>query len=284
MLDGVDCGFVHSAEGGGVRGEVVAQRGPDYFDRKHLANLLYEELVLRLDFSLHRTVYTWVAETLTGRAPRRDVSLADVDRDGKVSSQRDFSHVLVTEVGFPALDGSSKDPAYLTLRLAPEYTRTGTPTARPGKPSPGIPWRTGDYRLEIPGLDCTKVRAVGALTVVQAPGSDSTGEGRDPARLPTRLVFPDLTLTLPESSAQTWLAWHDDFLLKGNNTGENERQGTLTFFSSDQRAPRALGAVHLVNLGIFRLEPRPDPTGERTAELTASLYCERLELAFNLEA
>jgi len=91
---------------------------------------------------------------------------------------------------------------------------------------------------------------------------------------PTRLAFPDITLTLP-GSAPTWQDWHDDFLVKGNNTAANERQGTLTFLSDDLR--HELGTLSLVNLGIVRLEPA-ESAGGRSSELRASLYCERIEL------
>jgi hypothetical protein len=61
--------------------------------------------------------------------------------------------------------------------------------------------------------------------------------------------------TLTEASAQTWLDWHEDFLVKGNNDSAHERNGKLSFLSPDYQ--HVLGEVRLFNLGIFRLEPAP---------------------------
>ena len=277
LLDDIECGIVHSAEGGGIVGEVVSRRGPDYFDEKHLANLRYEELVLQVDLSLHASVYAWVAGTLTGGRPRHKGAVAELARPGAPLRQREFFGALLTEVTFPALDASSKDAAYLTLKLAPEYTRTNPPAGKPNPPATtGSPLRRGSFRLEIDGLDCSRVHEVGALTVRQVREPD-TGEGRDPDLLPTRLVFPDLSVALSESGAQTWVDWRDDFLVRGNNTAAHERQGRLSLLAADGK--RVLAELRLVNLGILRLEPVQSSAGDR--ELAASLYCERLELTVN---
>ena len=107
---------------------------------------------------------------------------------------------------------------------------------------------------------------------------DDVGEERIAVKEPTRIEFPNLRVTLAASGADTWTAWFDDFVVKGNNDQGKERNGKLTFLSADLKTP--LGVVSFFNLGIFRLEPEPQRAGvEAIARVIAGLYCERMELA-----
>jgi hypothetical protein len=275
-LDGVDCGFVRSVEGGSAVADVVAERGPDYFDRKRLGPLHFEEFVLQVDLSLPPALSAWVAGTLTGKAPRCDGSVIEIGPRDEVRSQRDFFGALLTQVTIPALDASSKEPGHLTLAFAPEQARSVTPTVQPGAPGPGrIGWQPRNFRLDIDGLDCSHVSSIGALSIRNVLQS-GVGEQRDPAMTATRLVFPDLTVTGP--AAPSWLDWADDFLIKGNHGSANERQGSLTFLSADLR--QVLGVLHLTGLGIFRLDRASGNARDgHDTRLTAGLYCQRMELS-----
>jgi phage tail-like protein len=122
-LDGIPCGFLHSVEGGAIRADVVAVPGQSYFDEKHLGQLRYEDFVVRLDLSLEKAVYDWITDTWNGKWRRRDGSIVAVDVQLKAVSEHQFFQALLTEVTVPAMDAASKDPAYLTMKFAPEYTR-----------------------------------------------------------------------------------------------------------------------------------------------------------------
>ena len=96
--------------------------------------------------------------------------------------------------------------------------------------------------------------------------------------MPRSPEFPTLRVTFPQTDADSWTKWFDDFALKGNNDRSQERSGKLTFLASDRKAP--LAELSFFNLGIFRLGPTPWQAGvEEAARLTAELYCERMELA-----
>jgi hypothetical protein len=238
-LDGVDCGFVQSAKGGGVSADVVTRRGLDGFDEKHLGALHFEEIELQVDIPPHLAVHEWLSDMLQGRATRRAGSVFGLAGSGAAASRRDFFAALLTQVTFPALDASSRETGLMTLKFAPDYTRTtGADRPRPDD-GPRNQWRTSSFRLRIAGLDCTKVHRVGAFSISQVIDTGASGEGREGEVTQPRLVFPDLFVTLAESSARTWLDWHDDFLVKGNNSSTNERQGTLTFLSTDMKLPLA---------------------------------------------
>jgi hypothetical protein len=58
---------------------------------------------------------------------------------------------------------------------------------------------------------------VDSFTVKQSVAVDDIGVSRDYLREPTKLEFPNLKITMMESSATTCFDWFVDFVVKGNN-------------------------------------------------------------------
>jgi len=278
-LDGLESGFLKSVEGGAVAADVIAERGHAYYDEKRIAAVRYEPVTLGLDVSLGRAVYDWIADMWTGKAQRHDASVIAVSAQLKAVSEREFLQALITEVTIPAADAAAKDPAFLAVKLAPQYVRSkpgsgATVKASATKQKAFLP---SNFKLEIDNLDCSKVSKVDSFTVKQLAAESSVGEVRIATKEPSRVEFPNLRITLAESSAPTWSAWFDDFVVKGNNDAAKERGGTLSFLTPDHKS--SLAEIKLFNLGIFRLAPEPHVAGaEQIARVQADLYCERMEL------
>ena len=283
-LGGVPCGFLRSVEGGAIGAEVVSVHGQTYFDEKHLGRVRYEDFAIELDLSLDAAVYDWIANTWTGKHQRRDGSITIVDAQLKARAENEFFQALLTEVTVPAMDAASKDVGFLTVKFAPEYTRMkkGSGATVKSSTTKQKAWQASNFKLEIDGLDCTKVSKIEAFTFKQTIVRDDIGEVREAVREPSRLDFPNLRISVAESAAQTWSDWFDDFVVKGNNDATKERQGKLTFLAPDLK--KALGEVAFFNLGLFRLEREPQLAGvETVSRLRADLYCERMELSVTVK-
>src|SRR3954451_16659309 len=63
-----------------------------------------------------------ITDTLPGKSARKDGAIVAADFDFKAVSRAEFFTALLTEVTFPSLDAAAKDPAYMTLKFAPEHT------------------------------------------------------------------------------------------------------------------------------------------------------------------
>lgn len=282
-LDGVSCGFVKSVDGGGITAEVVHEpSGPSYFVKKHIGPLKYEDFTLQIGLSMAKVVYDWIAASWAGNTMRKNGAIIAADYKLQARSTREFFNALITETTIPAMDAGSKEPAYLTLKFAPEHTRfkkaSGKVTGVGGKGTQKL-WLPSNFRLEIAGLDCKKVSRIEALTVKQQIIAGDMGGGRDYQKEPGRLEFPNLKIALPESAAQTWMDWHEDFVIKGNNDESREKQGALVLLASDRK--QELARVNFYNLGIFRLAPeKPGASSDRIKRLTVELYCERMEWVY----
>lgn len=279
-LDGVKCGFLRSVEGGEVTAEVIEERGAGPFVAKHLGSPKYGEIDMEIGFSVGRPVFDWISATLQGNHQRKKGALLACTHKLEVQSQTDFHEAVVAEIGFPACDAASKEPGYLTLRIAPEYLRTRKGDGRRmagefGKGEQKL-WLPGNFRLEIPGLDCSRVSRIDPMVVKVARAKESVGDRRDHELAPARLDIPNLRITLAERTVESWAAWHEDFVVNGNNGQEFEKSGSLVFLSPNRKDE--LARLDLFNLGIFRLAQERGAAADQASRAVAELYCERMEM------
>jgi phage tail-like protein len=280
VLDGVKTGFLKSVEGGGPVAEVISEpQGSSPYFKKHIGPVGYEPFALRFALSIANDVYDWINASWTGNYQRKNGAIVTTDQELTAVSQREFFNALLTETTIPALDGSSKEPGYLTITFAPEYTKTSKASGKVAAPTNNKQklWLPSNFRVTIDGLDCTKVRSVESFTVKQSVVTDDIGDARDYQKEPGKLEFPNLAITLMESSAESWFDWFESFVIKGNSEDKKEKNGSIAFLAADLK--QELLRVDLFNLGIFKIAvDKSDANADRVATVTAHLYCERMEL------
>jgi phage tail-like protein len=284
-LDGVFVGWLQSAEGGYAYSDVVAEQvGPDFIQRKHIGNVKYEEITLKVGANMTQPFYQWLKDTLEGQHIRKSGSVIFTDYDSREVQRLSFTNALITEIGFPALDAASKDPAYLTIKFAPEAARrvkgSGVPVKFPPVGSKQKQWLPANFRLRIDGLEraTTRINKVEALTVKQKVVTDAVGEFRDYEIEPTKLEFPNLVMTISEVDADAWYDWHESFVIQGNNGTEAEKGGRLEFLSPNLK--EVLFSLQFSGLGIFKLAPEKSEAGaEQIRRVKAELYVERISLS-----
>jgi hypothetical protein len=281
-LDGVSAGWLQDTAGGGVVADVVNEKiSAASFTKKHIGQPKYEDIAVQVGFSMSKAFYDWFAASWKMNYARKDGSITAADFNLEARQERQFFNALITEVGIPACDGSSKEPAYLTIKFAPEYTRTRKASGKVQSPlsTNQKMWLPSNFRLEIDGLDCTKVNKVDAFTIKQTVATDDVGDQRDPNREPSGVEFPNLRVTFASSSGQTWADWYDDFVIKGNAFDSQEKSGRLLFLTPNLQG--ALAEITFFNMGIYALQDGVfDPVDEPSARMRAELYVERMEFHF----
>jgi T4-like virus tail tube protein gp19 len=281
-LDRQNAGFVKSFEGGAVAAEVVEEpAGATPFIKKHLGQPRYEDIILSLPFSMSSPVYEWIADSWEMTNQRKDGSLTACNYKLQATSKLGFFDALITETTIPACDAASKEAAYLRLKITPESLSFSKASGNVG----GISkfeykgWIPSAFKLTIEGVDCSKVSKIDSFTVKQTVLFDEFGEEREITKTPAQVEFPNLRVTLSESGAQSWLDWHEDFVIKGNNDDTKEKNGRLSFLTPTLKDE--LAAIKLFNLGIFRIAPeKSEATKDQLKRVTADLYCERMELEY----
>ncbi len=280
-LAGVNQGIVQSFEGGSAVGDVVVEKiGPDHIAHKHLAGVKFDDITVTVGTGMGKGLYEFVKATFDLRHDRYDMAVKRTDFNQNVTWEMDAFHTLVTGVGFPELNAASKDVGRLTIKFSPEYTRikpgSGKLSHSPNKPKQ---WITSNFRLTIPGLDCTRVSKIGALSLTLEAATNAVGEQRGYLKDPVGLNVPNLVVTLGEQGAQTFVDWQKTFLIDGKNGQDQEKEGTLEILGPDLK--EVLFTLKFHGLGIFRLAADKYQSGvEQVREVTAEMYCESMEFAY----
>ena len=265
------------ADGGDTYSDVVTVRSSeDPVKHKHIGQPKYEVSSVRASLDTGLDYATWIVDTANFAHPRRSGAIVSADINGAVKARRQFTNALITEIKIPALDAASKDAGFLKVTWRPEHAADGSAKGTFAFASKQKPWTEASFRLEIDGLDCTKVARIEEITITQAVLEVRDGESRFPTLTAGDVDFSDLVVTIAASGLSTWQQWFDDFVVKGNSTSSNEKNGTLTFLTSDLKTE--LGVLQLHHMGIYRLDPDNEPTTthEGISRGKASLYVDQM--------
>ncbi len=253
-LEGTSAGFLKSVDGGATYAEVIEEAaGVDAVPQKHIGAPQVEDFRLEIGVPVPKPLADWLSASWSGKYERKSGAVVSLDFNYQPVARREFENALLTEVGFPACDGSSKTAATMVLKLSPETARDAAASGNvaAGTSKTQKTWLPANFRLEIDGLECKRVSRIDPFTVKQQVAADAVGESREYVKQPGKLEFPNLKVTFSAADTHSWAAWFDDFVLKGRSGQENEKSGTITFLASDLTT--TLFSVRLFNLGIFRL-------------------------------
>jgi len=275
-LGGQFAGFFNSFEGGDATCDVITEKlGADGLAHKHLADVKYEDMLLEFGADMPVLVHDWIVGTLARNYAAQDGAIIALDMRSQPSWRLEFSRAMIRRITFPALDASSKDPGLVHLTLAPEVTRLppGSGQIAAATTSTSKPWLAQNFRLQIDGLDCTRVDSIESLTIDYDLESDATEAFREPKKAPVQSI-PNLVFTFAESTDDTIVKWHEDFVIKGNNGAQSEKNGTLQFLVANMSD--AILTLAFQNLGIFRLRRVND--SRSIARFRAEMYCEAIGL------
>jgi len=259
--------LLRDASGGSTFANVVRQSGPnDHFARKSLGGARIEDFVVNVTTPSSSGLVQWIAASWGPKTSTRSGAVLTCAADSTIVGEQAFDGALISETTMPTLDGSSKQPAALTVRFV---AATTLPTISPGGklvlPVGGaVPkqWFPSLFRLEIAGLDCTKVSRIDEFTV-----------RRD---FKSPIDFPDLRIFLSMVSAQAWIEWHKRMVIDGRGGDKEEKVGTIRLLTADFKTE--LARIELAGLGIYQLKPEwpvPDAAPQR---LVVDLYCEQMTL------
>jgi len=277
-IEGVDAGLVSRLSGGSPTADVVIERpAAENTVGKHVAGVKYEDITFSTDLS-SKPLSDWISATLKSQFVRKNGSVVAADLNYRVVEELQFFNALISAVTFPALDGASREAAAVTVSIGPEYTRPKAGSGGTIGTSSRLQkrWLASNFKFEMTGLDGSRVSHIDPITIAQKSTENPAGELRDYEKAPAGLVIPNVVLTLPEASGQTWAAWLDDFLVKGNNSNDKERNGSIVYL--DDTRQTELARLNLFNCGIIRLASKAENAVEGIRRLQAELYCERMEL------
>ena len=276
FLDGEMAGWLQSVEGGQAAGDAIAGKLGQYpVEAKHIAGVKYEDIRLSCGTGMSPHFYEWIKAATDSQYERRNGQIVTCDENFKAMSALDFSNAIITEVGFPALDAASKDAAKMTIKIRPEWTRINV---RPGGSVSGMintkaqkKWLPANFRLQIAGLDCTRVNKIEAITVKQKVVENPVGTSRGYQKGAANVEVSKLVFTLPEAQAESFYKE-----AVGKRGPGNGKTGQLDYLSEDMR--ESLFTLKFTDLVVVSLTS--DKTGagnEAIRRVKVEMYSERMQ-------
>jgi hypothetical protein len=269
---------VKEASGGAAYGEVVSEQlGPDHVTRKHIGAVRYEPISLKVGADMSKALMTWTSDTLNLKFTPRNGAILGLDGAAKEQSRRMFYNGLLSDIVFPELDAESKEAAYISLKISPEYTRLAPASGATVSPA-AVPAQKATmesaFRLSIDGLDTTHVSKIEALGVKLKIGTDQVGVVREPTKAAANLEIPNLVFYVSESHSDSIAKWHEDFVVKGNNGEDKEKSGRIDMLSPSGQVVYSLELQHL---GITRFTPEPVAATDAMRRIRVEMYVEQIK-------
>ena len=289
MLDGSEpAGIVKSVEYGGTKGELLAQPvGGMPWKTKHIHNPTNDPFTIQIGMSMSKDFFAWVAKSWAGQVERKNGSVITYDADLKPMFEYVFKNALILETTVPALDATSNENGYLTVKIQAEEVENhfdpGGSAIQPVTPSRQKLWSPSNFRFDIDhlsGYDARRVNKIDQFVVKQNVKPVSTGPDWMYQIEPTSLEYPNLAVTFSMVSAKPWFDWHKEFVQGGKNMAKNEKTGAITLYSQDLKTE--LLSIDLRSLGLVNLAmEKSDATNAQVRRVKAEMYCE--EMIFNFK-
>lgn len=274
--------WLFSVEGGHATANVVAgAERPEHIRAKQIAGVKYEDISLRAN---PEDVAGFLKEVMA-RRDRMNGKIVSANFDYKEESELDFFNALPTEIGLPPFEAASKEACYVSLTLAPEFTRSVTMKAGPpvgAGPSSKGPERAclrSDFAVAIDGLPdgSRHVTSVDGIVLKRKGAGNPAGALPSAQARPTAWEFSNITLTVPESHAQEFAEWHKRFVIEGNDGPQKEKTMTVTLLSPGRT--HVLLELHASHVGILKFTPEKVEAGsENIRRVKVELYVRNWEV------
>jgi len=278
-LDGAIAGYIKSVSGGNMKGNVaVHQLGPDNVQKKHLATVECEPITCEVGMGMTKGFWEWIEASFLKKHEWRSGEIVAANFDYEAQSARVFTDAHISEITIPALDGSSKEPAYMTIKFDPERIRF---QKRNGEKldskiaNKTKKWLCCNWRFELGDLPCKRLAKIDSFTWKQAIIKDEVGMFREATKHPAKVEVPNLKLTISMADIEAWRTWHETFVIDGKCADTDELTGSITFLGPDLN--EVLATIELDHVGIISMqEAKKEANKEEVARFEVELYVEAM--------
>nr|HEX4314182.1 phage tail protein [Kofleriaceae bacterium] len=272
--------YLRSVEGGFAHAAVVDEAiGSQWAHVKHAATVDIEPLSIELGLAGAGDILDWIAASWRREPARRSGQVTHATFDLQPTLVHELYDALVVETTFPALDGASKEAAYLKVKLQPERVSVrpvvAGPPLLPGAATDQKRWVPSAFRLVLDGIaGLEHASKLDAFTIKQGTKKLYVGGERFPQVEPTKLEFPNLSGQIALAHADDLLAWHDRAVVGGDVA---ETSGALELLTPDRR--EVLLRIALYEVGLFDLQvAQAQANADAIKRVKFQLYVGRMEL------
>lgn len=240
--------YLKSLDGGFGKHALIDERiGPENKAIKHASVWEVDPFSFEFGLSGANQVLTWIKNSWNKDPTRHDGQIVHANFNMEATFTHEFSGALITETTFPALDGGSKEAAYIKVKCQP-YATSISPGGG-GKLKGMLTqkqklWLCSGFRLNIDGIDEMKyANKVESFTIKQNVKKMYTGKFRQPEIIPTKIEFPNISGTISLEYAKGLLDWYKKYVQTGQDDPAAQKSGSLEFL-----APNRQDVIFRINL------------------------------------
>jgi hypothetical protein len=284
QLDGAPTtAYLKTVDGGYVKASLVDEPiGPENHRIKHTSTVDIDPFSVEFGISGANTVLKWIQSSWRKEWSRKNGQITHANFDLKSTFTHEFFDALITETTFPALDGSSKEAAYLKVKVQPE--KVITKKQAPGAqlvPSMGVKqklWMCSGFQLSIDGLDEMRyTNKIDSFTIKQGVKKFYTGEDRFPQIEPTKIEFPHISGTIAAEYADGLHDWYQKYIVTGQADPKAQKSGSLEFLSPDRKS--TIFRINLFEVGLVGLSMQSSSANsDQIKRMKFELYVGRMDL------
>jgi phage tail-like protein len=285
-LDGDNVvGVIRSVDGGGVKSEIMTYQSGTNFDTwRQIGKPKYEDLKIEFGMSMSNEFYVWIKAFFDGDVVRRNGAILAGDFHYQERARREFQEAIISEITFPKLDGSDKNPCYMTATIVPETLRFAKGTSRNletaiGKMTQKL-WTAANFEVRLDGFEaaCRRITKIDSFTIKQQIHEYHAGNLRDPLRVPGLLEFPNLSFYVPEADAQPFIEHYTKHGINGEPQAAARHTGGITCLDN---AGEELCTVTLKGVDVAHIAPeKQDSTSEEIKLVKIELAVESMEFQY----
>ncbi len=278
-------GFVTSIDGGHFKSDPVpSQVGESNIITRYAGKPKYDDITITVGMAMSPAFWQWVKASLDNKPQRRSGAIVGYDFNNKERTRRTFKNALITEVGFPALDGASKTGALLTVKISPETLefKDGDHSTLQidqalNEAQKQKRWLASNFKFALEkfkGDESLRNAKIEAFTVKQNVIVNPVGPELESRKEVGRLELPQLQVSFAETQMAKWHAWFDKTVVKGS---PEQTTGAITYLASDYTTE--LMRLELHNVGLSSLEIEKYEAGkEAISRVKATLWVETMTL------
>jgi hypothetical protein len=274
--------YLKQVDGGYVRASLMDEPiGPENYRIKHTSVVEIEPFTVDFGLSGADAVLKWIQASWRKSYSRRNGQITHANFDLYQMYQHEFYDALITETTFPALDGASKDAAYIKIKMLPE--RVVTKKTKAGRVQSNMGpkqklWMCSGFRLKIDGIqDIEYTNKIDSFTIKQGTRKFYTGEERFPQIEPTKIEFPAINGTISLGYADGLIKWHDEYIIKGQADPKAQKNGSIEFLGPNRSD--TIFRINLYEVGLHYLGMAPSQANaDAIKRMKFELYVGRMDL------
>ncbi len=279
-------GFVRSVDGGGIKAEMLThQQGVNTDLWRQIGKPKFDDITVQVGMGMSERFWKWIKAFFGRELMRQNGAILGADFGYVERTRRTFREALISEVQLPAVDGSVKDPCYMTVKIAPEQLAYEGGTQKkiscpPGLKTPQKKWLASNFRLQLEGFDngLKRVAKVDGFTIKQQILDYHYGQARLPTKMPGRMDIPNLTFYVPEVDSQVFVDAVKKRVVDGDVVSGGKKTGALTYLASDMTD---LCTVSLKGVDVLSCEPEKfEASSENIHRVKVLLQVEAMDFKY----